>query len=277
MMVAPLPCHILDTGYCLANEAIVIRGGRPRHIACHSIVALLEHPVHGWLLWDAGYAPYMLAATRRFPYRMYRWATPLHLQPELAVTEQLSRFGLSPTDIRLIILSHFHADHIAGLRDFPNARFVATAEAYSTVTRLRGLAALRRGFIPELLPPDFSQRCILLPTFTGAPIAPLGASHDLFADGSIRLVQLPGHARGQIGMFVHTVLGECFFVADSVWLTRSIIDNCPPARLADFIADDPAAVRATIARLHQFVRQFPHLRIIPSHCPEAFVREVTAA
>ena len=276
-MAALLQCHTLDTGYCLANEAIVIQGGRQRNIVCHSIVAIMEHPVHGWLLWDAGYSPYMFEATRRFPYRMYRWATPLHIQPELVASNQLGRFGLEPQDIRLIILSHFHADHIAGLRDFPNARFVATAEAYQAVATKRGWSALRHGFIPELLPPDFSQRCTRLPAFTGTQIEPLGASHDLFEDGSIRLVQLPGHACGQIGLFAHTVKEDYFYVADSAWLTRSITENRPPSILADFIAHDPVAVRHTIAALHQFVDQFPDLRIIPSHCPEAFVREVTAA
>src|SRR5688572_26785946 len=101
-MVALLQCHTLDTGYCLANEAIVIEGGRRQSIICHSIVALLQHPSHGWLLWDVGYAPHMLRATARFPFRLYRWATPLHLQPELAVVNQLGRFGLTPQDIGLI-------------------------------------------------------------------------------------------------------------------------------------------------------------------------------
>src|SRR5262245_15718756 len=59
----PLECHILDTGYCLASEHHLICGGRHRTVHCHSIVALLRHPRHGWLLWDAGYAPRILKAT----------------------------------------------------------------------------------------------------------------------------------------------------------------------------------------------------------------------
>ena len=56
---------LLDTGYCLASESTVIRGGRRRPIACHAPVALLHHPAHGWTLFDTGYAPRLLDAARR--------------------------------------------------------------------------------------------------------------------------------------------------------------------------------------------------------------------
>src|SRR5579862_6933840 len=79
-----LQCHILDTGHCLAEEKFLLRGGRNRIVECHSLVALLGHPTRGWLLWDSGYAPRMWEATKRFPFRMYRWVTPLRLRPELA-------------------------------------------------------------------------------------------------------------------------------------------------------------------------------------------------
>src|SRR5947209_20487677 len=95
-----LACHVLDTGHCLASEHHLIRGGRRRRVACHSIVALLRHPRHGWMLWDAGYAPRLLEATRGVPFRLYRWATPLRLDPSLAVVAQLPRFGLAARDVR---------------------------------------------------------------------------------------------------------------------------------------------------------------------------------
>ena len=74
-----LTCHVLDTGHCLASEHHLIRGGRHVRVACHSIVALLQHPYHGWFLWDAGYAPRLFEVTARFPFRIYRWVTPLRL------------------------------------------------------------------------------------------------------------------------------------------------------------------------------------------------------
>lgn len=269
-----LQCHMLDTGYCLAWENHVIQGGSQQRIHCHSLVALLQHPQHGWTLWDAGYAPRLLDATQRLPFSLYRRATPLYLQPELAVIAQLHTFGLEANDIRRVIISHFHADHIAGLRDFPAAELITTEAAYAAIRSRRGLNALQRGYIPALLPSDFAERAILLPTFTGTVLPGLGATHNLFGDGSLQLVSLPGHAHGQIGLLAHTNSGDILFAADSCWLTRSISERRPPSRLTHFFIDDPTALRTTIDHLHTFAEAYPTVRIIPSHCPEAFAREM---
>lgn len=220
-----LTCHILDTGHCLAHEHVLIQGGERKEVACHSIVALLGHPTQGWLLWDAGYAPRMLEATQRFPYWLYRLITPLRLRPELAAVVQLPRLGLRPADIGRIVISHFHADHLAGLRDFPHSQCLALPEAYASVARSTGLAALRRGFIPSLLPAGFAQRLAPITHFDGPLLPLLGPTHDLFGDGSALIVRLPGHARGQVGLLATTDSGRIFFVADSCWLARSVRDN----------------------------------------------------
>jgi glyoxylase-like metal-dependent hydrolase (beta-lactamase superfamily II) len=269
-----LECYILDTGHCLAHEHILIRGGERREVACHSIVALLGHPERGWLLWDTGYAPRMIEVTAAFPYRLYRYATPLRLRPELAVASQLPRWRLAPADIGQIIVSHFHADHLAGLHDFPASRFVALPEAYASVARRKGIAAVRRAFIPALLPADFQRRLALLDRFDGPTLPLLGPSHDLFGDGSVLLVRLPGHAAGQLGALVNTTRGPILFVADSCWMARSVRENRPPSSLVNFLADDVAAMHGTIACLHAFAALRPDVLIVPSHCPETFAREV---
>lgn len=269
-----LRCEMLDTGSCLVSESLLIQGGARRKIACHSLVALLHHPRFGWLLWDSGYAPRIMDATAGSIFYLYRLATPLQLEPSLAVANQLPRLGIQPADIRSVLISHFHADHISGLRDFPQARYVATQEAYDDVAPRRGWNALRRGFIPALLPPDFRERAALLPPFSGPQLPHLGSTHDLFGDGTLLLVQLPGHARGQMGLLANTERGKILFAADGCWLTRSIYERRPPARLTNLIVDDGGAVTDTLARLYAFTREQPDVIVVPSHCPEAFEREV---
>lgn len=272
--VPTVQCHMLDTGYCLAWENHAIQGGHHRRIACHSLVALLQHPREGWMLWDTGYAPRMLEVTQHLPFSLYRRATPLRLRPELAVVTQLARFGLRAEDINTIFVSHFHADHIAGLRDFPTARYIALESAYADVSQRQGLNALRRGFIPALLPDDFQKRVLLLPFFNETTLPALGPTHDVCADGSLLLVELPGHARGQMGLLAHTERGDILFAADGCWLTRSIREQRPPSRLTHLFIDDARAMWNTIQHLHDFSVTRPDVLIIPSHCPEAFAREV---
>ena len=271
---AALQCHILDTGYCIAWEHHVLKGGRRVRIACHSLVALLRHPEHGWLLWDTGYAPRILEVTRRLPFLLYRFATPLRLDPELSVARQLAGRDIKPGSIRRILISHFHADHIAGLRDFPEAELIASRAAYDDIAARHGMRALSRAYIPDLLPADFHERARLLSAFEGPSLPALGPAHDLFGDGSLLLVQLPGHARGQMGLLAHTVRGRILFAADGCWLRQSIRENRPPARVTNLFVDDTHEVRRTIARLHDFTAACPDVVIVPSHCPEAFYQEV---
>jgi glyoxylase-like metal-dependent hydrolase (beta-lactamase superfamily II) len=273
-MSTVVECRILNTGYCLASEHHLLRGGRRQQIACHSLVALLRHPSEGWLLWDTGYSPRMLELTQRWPASLYRRLTPLYLRPELAVARQMTHFGLAPGDIRHILISHFHADHLCGLLDFPSASFIAARSAYEDIAERQGFTALRRAFLPALLPADFAARTTLLDAPTGDSLPGLGHTHDLFGDGTLRLVALPGHARGQLGLLARTERGEVLFAADSAWLSRSIYEQRPPGRITNLIVDDPRAVRTTIDHLHAFAQARPEVRIVPTHCPEAFAREV---
>lgn len=269
-------CTILDTGYCTAHEAMMLRGGGLQTLECHALVALIKHPQHGWGLWDTGYAPRMLDETTHLPFSLYRRATPLFIQPHQAVAAQLPRFGITADDIQWIVLSHFHADHVAGLRDFPHARIIATAEGYADVRWRDGLSALKRGFLPTLLPADFEQRADLIVDFRDAPFGVLGATHDLFGDGSLRLVAMPGHARGQIGMVVQTAERLILLAADGAWLRQAIRQQRPPSRLTTLLVDDYAAVGTTLQRLHAISQAYPDLVIMPTHCPEVYTQEVRA-
>lgn len=273
MSVTPVvvSCQVLDTGYCLASENHLIQGGARRTIHCHSLAALFKHPAHGWILWDTGYAPRMLFETRRWPYMLYGLMTPLRIQPEQALVHQLARQGLIPADIKTVILSHFHADHLAGLLDFPYARVIADRSGYANVATQQGFSALRRGFIPALLPADFSARAELLENFSGPEVPGLGASQDIFNDGALQLVRLPGHARGQFGLLANTQQGPLLFAADGAWLTRAIRERKSPASITRLIADDHAQVQKTVNGLHQFWQAQPQVRILPTHCPEAYV------
>lgn len=269
-------CYLLDTGYCVAHESLMMRGGRRQPVDCHSLVALIRHPQHGWGLWDTGYAPRMVDATARWPFRLFRYATPLRLHPELAAAAQLPRWGLAAHDIRWVILSHLHADHLAGLRDFPAARVIVTAEAYAGVAGYRGVRAMARAFIPSLLPADLAGRLTLVREFAGPPIPELGLAHDLFGDGSLLLVPLPGHARGQVGLLAATAERRILLAADGAWHTRAIHERRLPHPLTYLLIDDRRALRRTLDRLHEFAERYPEVALVPTHCPEAYAREVGA-
>ena len=77
-------------------------------------------------------------------------------------------------------------------------------------------------------------------------------------------------------MLANTETGKVLFAADGCWLTRQIRERRPPHVLTNLLADDPRAVRSTIHNLHAFSKACPDVAIIPTHCPEAFAREMGA-
>lgn len=267
-----LTLELLDTGHCVVSEAMVLRGGARRPMACHALVGLIRHPTRGLILFDTGYAGRIIAATRRWPFRLYRYVTPLRLRPGGDAAAQLAARGIAPSEVGHVIVSHFHADHVAGLRDFPTATVVASAEGLDYALGRHGLAALRHGIIPALLPDDLRApgrvQIVPLARAAGPALPHLGPAHDLFGDGTILLVALPGHARGQLGALVATSEGPVLLAADGAWTSRSIRELRPPPRAANLIADDGRALVDTLARLRAFALARPDVRVVPTHCPE---------
>lgn len=265
----------LSGGFCLCPEHLALRGGRHRSVPFPATFALLEHPTEGPMLFDTGYSRHFFDATETFPYRLYRWATPVTLQEEDSAVAQLAHRGLSPLDVRRVFISHFHADHISALADFPRAKFVCLRSSFEAVRGQRGWGALRRAHLPSLVPPNFDDRVLWADACSevGLPpsLAPWTRGFDVVGDGSLLAVRLPGHAQGQMGLVVRDQHEQWqFFIADSVWLKEGLEKNVTPSRFADLLFDDAAAYRATFASLRDLTIRNPEVRLLPSHCQPSF-------
>jgi glyoxylase-like metal-dependent hydrolase (beta-lactamase superfamily II) len=258
---------LLDTGYCTASEHHLMRGGEHKTIKTHAMAVLLEHPKFGKILFDTGYAPRVRKAFRSFPFQIYGALTPVTTRSEWSVIAQLAKLGITPSDVSSVIVSHFHADHIGGLRDFPHSSLIASRQAFEDVNGRQGFSALRRAFVPALMP-DSLERFELIDGFKSEALGPFGATHDLVGDGSLRLVHLPGHALGQVGLLARTTIGPVFFASDGAWLSAAVRENRPPATVALRLVGHPRETLQTLANLHAFGQSNPEVWIVPSHCPE---------
>jgi glyoxylase-like metal-dependent hydrolase (beta-lactamase superfamily II) len=236
--------------------------------------ALLQHPRFGAMLFDTGYSHHFFDETKKFPNRFYRLMTPVTLHEEDLLINQLSSFNLQPKDITHVFISHFHADHIASLPDLAWSRFVYMPHAFSGLrdpsTQFKDL---KHAFLRGLIPSDFDSRShevdmsrpILLPE----EYAPFKTGYDLLGDESIIGVELPGHAHGQMGIFVRDDNDKLFFfVADAAWLKQSIVENRPPHKVINFLFPNPEAYRETLGNLHTYHLTHPETHVIPSHCEE---------
>ncbi|RME98795.1 MAG: MBL fold metallo-hydrolase [Chloroflexi bacterium] len=264
---------LMQAGYTTAPQAMILRGGRWQRMKIPALLALIEHPRQGPVLFDTGYSPRFFSETRRWPASLYPKITPVTLAASETAAAQVQARGIAPADVRFIILSHFHADHVGGLFDFPNAQFIYPAAALAAVRGKSGFAALRAGYLPGLLPPDFLARGRALQPaeFTPLPAeyAPFERGVDIFGDGTLLGVSLPGHAVGQMGLFLRDEnLGPVLLAADACWHSRACREFILPHPAVLRILPDSAAYQTTLRRLHHLHTRRPELHIIPSHCPE---------
>ncbi|MFH2008319.1 MAG: MBL fold metallo-hydrolase [bacterium] len=259
---------LLRAGVCRVPERAVRAGGGLRIVELPALFALLRHPEQGAVLFDTGYSQRFHAATRRLPYRLYRWLTPVAIRPEETAAAQLAARGIAAEDVRWVVVSHFDPDHIGGLRDFPRAQVVCAGDAWRSVAGREGLGALRARLLPGHLPADLASRLHLIERLDGPAVGPFDASHDLFGDGSVRLVALPGHAPGQLGAWVDGEGAEPWLLAaDAVWTRAALSADGFTAH--ELLAGDRAAQRQTAALLRRIHRDHPRVILVPAHCPEA--------
>ncbi|MEZ4316796.1 MAG: MBL fold metallo-hydrolase [Myxococcota bacterium] len=247
-------------------ERAVLKGGRLAPVTLPATVAAFRHTTEGWILFDTGYAQHVLDEARKWPEALYPWVIPFTVP--ISAADQLRARGVDPNDVRHVVISHLHPDHIGGLKDFPNAALHCPRRAWDVNAPATGLARARLAFMPGLLPEDFRDRVHWIDGLDGSGAGPFPATGDLFGDGSVRFVGLPGHAAGQIGAFVQVGERRALLAADSCWLSRGYTELRSPSRITYAILDDHRALVDTLSRLHHLHMSDRELVIVPSHCPD---------
>jgi len=267
----PVKFDLLRVGHCQHPECVALRGGGRRAIDFPALVGLIEHPSLGLVLYDTGYSDHFQEATRKFPECLYRMVTPVTLPPEEELLRQLESRGIRAGDIGTIFISHFHADHVAGLRDFPGARFIATRAEHHLCRSKGRIGRLRRAYLRDLLPDDLDARLAYMEDMAvvGLPEAwqPFREGRDLAGDGSLLGMDLPGHAASQMGVAFREVEdGLIFLVGDACWKIEGLQRNRPPSRLAYNVFHNAKDYDANFEKLRLLNGRADGPLIIPSHC-----------
>lgn len=118
-----------------------------------------------------------------------------------AIDEQLVKMGLRPSDIDYVLLTHLDCDHANGLRLVKQAKHILVSRDEMEGSR-KGLTERIR----------FNKRWwkgVNLDLFDwNGTEGPVGKSFDLFGDGSIVLVNIPGHSAGLCAVKVKNADGQ---------------------------------------------------------------------
>lgn len=272
-------CHvtILSCGSCSHPEIMTRKDASFKVADFPSYVGLIEHPDEGVILFDTGYDPAFLQATKPFPESLYRWTTPMHLNKGESAIEQLEKSGYSENDVKAVIISHFHGDHVAGLHHFKNAKLFCSKAGHEYVNKLSRFAQVRRGILSSLLPDGFESRVKYFEDCRSLSLprafSPFDHAVDLLGDGSFLAVDLPGHCPGHWGLALRTEQDRfVFLIADAAWSITAVEKNIPPPQITMKLLGSSAQSYQTLDHLHELYKAGRDLDILPSHCKKSMMR-----
>ena len=138
------------------------------------------------LLWDTSF-PATLAGNEED-------MGPLVARLSKTVSQQLAELGVKPQDIDIVGISHMHSDHTGQAAEFPNARLI-----------------IGKG--------DFEQTRGKDDPFgpwrkDGANVTAATADVDVFGDGSVVALHLPGHTPDHMALLVKLPSGSVLLSGD---------------------------------------------------------------
>lgn len=264
----------LERGSCRHSEAMTIRGGSLCAVDFPALVGVIDHPQRGLFLFDTGYDPAFIEATTPFPERLYRWTTPVRIEPQIAWSTWLANHSIDETRIAGTIISHFHGDHVAGLHHLANLPMHCARAGLEGLRRPGRFRRVRQGLLGELVPTSLDAQAHF---FEDAPacalpsaFAPFTEGRDILGDGSLIAVELPGHCPGHWGLALRTEADRpILLAADAVWSRSAITEGRPPPRLTTALLGDTPSYRTTLTRLSAAQRNNTELLILPSHCAKS--------
>jgi glyoxylase-like metal-dependent hydrolase (beta-lactamase superfamily II) len=147
---------------------------------------LVRHP-DGDVIVDGG-NPLAVARDPRAHWGGLADVFEVHMTEDQHCAAQLGRLGVDPDAVRHVVQTHLHIDHTGALGHFPNA---------TVVVHERELEAARSAESPEAsgyVRADYDRPELRWKPFSG--------EHDLFGDGTIRLIETPGHSAGHISVLL---------------------------------------------------------------------------
>lgn len=267
----------LERGSCRHPEAMTLRGGSLCPVDFPALVGVIEHPSRGLFLFDTGYDPAFIEATRPFPERLYRWTTPVRIGAGEEWRGWLARHGIVEEQLAGLIVSHFHGDHVAGAGRMAHLPMYCARAGLAALRRGGRFARVRRGLLAALVPQAMDGQARFFEGARECPLpsafAPFTHGRDVLGDGSLLAVELPGHCAGHWGLAFVTGAGQpVLLCGDAVWSGAAIAQNRPPPRLTTALMGHTATYRATLAQLHHAHCHNRELAILPSHCPVSAAR-----
>lgn len=242
---------LVNLNHPKAKEAHLQAGPEPIQVYFHA----LRHPTKGLFVVDTGVERNYRDAPEdtRVSWLVRQAMDTSTLKVRMPLGDYLAQ---QPTRLRGVFLTHVHLDHIMGLPDVANRVPVyvgpgETEESHWThlVIRSTGDAHLEgKHALREL-------------AFRPEPNAQLRSVLDVFGDGSLWAIWVPGHTAGSVAYLARTPSGPVLMTGDACH-TRWGWDN--EVEPGSFSVDGPLSAES-LRQLEQLVKQHPKISVRLGH------------
>jgi len=160
-------------------------------------------------------------------------------------------------DARLIVVTHEHGDHVAGVVHSPVAAELAPK---TILTRAQVQTLTTTPQMPEIrMSPEMARRFIVIDYDKYFPLAP-----------GVALVKAAGHTAGSQMVFVTLASGrEYLLIGDVTWHMDGV--RLVKGKDAPWVTEDARAVMDQLTWLNQLSRTEPNLVVVASHDEEQHI------
>jgi glyoxylase-like metal-dependent hydrolase (beta-lactamase superfamily II) len=185
---------------------------------------------HGdqYLLWDTGHS-----------------MTAPNVAPKVSIVDQLDKIGVKPEQISYVGISHYHADHTGQVASFPRATLLIGLGDWNAITAPKPAPGVNFAPFEGWIKGDNK-------------VEPQPNDKDVFGDGSVIILNTPGHTPGHHSLLVKLPqMGNVVISGDAVHFRENWDNNGVP-----WFNFDRSPTLASIERLKGIVATFKATLII---------------
>ena len=162
------------------------------------------------------------------------------------IRDQLARINVQPGQVTFVGVSHYHDDHIGQAADFPGATLLVGTADWEAIRNRPSTTQRFRPWIDG-----------------GARVEQLRGDHDVFSDGSVIILDMPGHTPGHRSLLVRLPrTGPVLLTGDLYHFTANMRNGGVPR-----FNTNRADTLASMARFQEIARNL-RARIIIQHEPD---------